>query len=64
MVFLLHIILVLKVVPLGAEFAADRYVYLASIGVFFVVAQLLVRLGAVANRSCWPVQRSWPWAWR
>jgi hypothetical protein len=38
--FLLHVFLVLKIVPLGAEWASDRYVYLPSIGLFFVVGEV------------------------
>jgi protein O-mannosyl-transferase len=42
--FLINVILVLKLVPLGVEFIADRYVYLASIGLLLVVVQLGVEL--------------------
>ncbi len=41
--FLIHLLLVLKVVPLGAEWMADRYLYLPSIGVFLIVADLCCR---------------------
>ncbi len=37
--FLIHVVLVLKIVPLGAEFAADRYVYLSSIGLFVLAGE-------------------------
>jgi tetratricopeptide (TPR) repeat protein len=45
--FLLNIVLVLKIVPLGVEFMADRYVYLPSVG-FLLVAVELCRAGAPA----------------
>jgi tetratricopeptide (TPR) repeat protein len=38
--FLINIALILKVVPLGEEFAADRYLYVASIGVFLMGVEL------------------------
>lgn len=38
--FVIHILLVLKLVPLGLEFAADRYLYVPAIGLFIVVAEL------------------------
>ena len=41
--FLVHISLVLKFLPLGVEFAADRYLYLPAIGLFLVVAELWQR---------------------
>jgi Flp pilus assembly protein TadD, contains TPR repeats len=43
--FLINIVLVLKLVPLGVEFIADRYVYLPSIGLLLVIVQLGVELG-------------------
>jgi protein O-mannosyl-transferase len=46
--FLVHVLLVLKIVPLGAEFAADRYVYLPSIGLFLVVGEACRRWGRKA----------------
>jgi tetratricopeptide (TPR) repeat protein len=48
--FLTNILLVVKIIPLGAEWMADRYVYLASIGVFFAVAETC-RLLAPARRA-------------
>jgi hypothetical protein len=39
----IHMLLVLKAVPLGLEFAADRYLYVASIGLFIVAAELCRR---------------------
>jgi tetratricopeptide (TPR) repeat protein len=42
--FLIHILLVVKIIPLGAEWVADRYVYLASIGIFFILAEVLRQL--------------------
>ena len=41
--FLLHLLLVLKIIPLGAEWMADRYLYLPSIGAFLIVADLCGR---------------------
>lgn len=38
--FLIHILLVLRVVPIGVEFVADRYAYLSSIGIFFIVGEM------------------------
>jgi Flp pilus assembly protein TadD len=38
--FLINILLVLKLVPLGVEFIADRYVYLPSIGILLIVVEL------------------------
>ena len=38
--FLIHLFLVLKIVPLGAEWTSDRYVYLPSIGLFFIAADM------------------------
>ncbi len=40
--FLVHVLLVLKIIPLGAEWMADRYLYLPSIGLFLVIADLCV----------------------
>ena len=42
--FLINILLVVKIIPLGAEWMADRYVYLASIGVFFAGAEIVRQL--------------------
>jgi tetratricopeptide (TPR) repeat protein len=49
--FLIHIALILKVVPLGEEFAADRYLYLASIGVFLIGVELCRRSGEMMRRA-------------
>jgi Flp pilus assembly protein TadD len=43
--FLINLVLVLKLVPLGVEFIADRYVYLPSIGLLLVMVELAVQLG-------------------
>ena len=50
--FLIHIALVLHIIPIF-RFAiiADRYIYLSSIGLSFIVAYYLVRL--ISNRSGW-----------
>lgn len=48
--FLIHILLVLKVIPIGAEFLADRYVYLADIGLFFIVAEISRLMSERATR--------------
>ncbi len=42
--FLINILLVVKIIPLGAEWMADRYVYLASIGIFFAGAEIIRQL--------------------
>lgn len=42
--FLFNIVLVLKLVPLGVEFIADRYVYLPSIGLLLAVVESGLRL--------------------
>ena len=47
--FLINIALVLKVVPLGVEFMADRYVYLPSIGPLLVAVEIGLA-GAPARR--------------
>jgi tetratricopeptide (TPR) repeat protein len=49
--FLIHIALILKVVPLGEEFAADRYLYLASIGVFLIGVELCRQSGETMRRA-------------
>jgi tetratricopeptide (TPR) repeat protein len=49
--FVIHILLVLKVVPLGLEFAADRYLYVASIGLFIVAAELCRRAPATIRKA-------------
>jgi tetratricopeptide (TPR) repeat protein len=38
MFFLINIFLVLKIIPVGDVIMADRYTYVSSIGVFFVIA--------------------------
>jgi tetratricopeptide (TPR) repeat protein len=38
--FLTHVLLVLKLVPVGAEWMADRYLYLPSIGLFLVAIEI------------------------
>jgi tetratricopeptide (TPR) repeat protein len=48
--FALHLALVLKVVPLGAEFTADRYLYVPMIGLAVLVADLAGRLPRTAQR--------------
>jgi hypothetical protein len=47
--FLINIVLVLKIVPIGVEFVADRYVYLPSIGLL-LIAVVLARQAAPAWR--------------
>ena len=47
--FLINLVLVLKLVPIGVEFIADRYVYLASIGLLLVVVELV--LGLAGKRA-------------
>lgn len=42
--FLVTILPVLKIVGMGSVFAADRYVYLPSIGIFFMLGVLVDRL--------------------
>ena len=49
--FLINIVLILKVVPLGEEFAADRYLYLASIGVFLIGVELWRQSGKTMQRA-------------
>jgi tetratricopeptide (TPR) repeat protein len=49
--FLIHVLLVVKLIPLGSEWTADRYVYLSSIGVFFVAAEGCRRLGDRARKG-------------
>ena len=52
--FLINIVLVLKLVPIGVEFIADRYVYVPSIGLLLVIVELACarpawrRMGIVA----------------
>ncbi|MFC1856159.1 tetratricopeptide repeat protein, partial [Thermodesulfobacteriota bacterium] len=41
MFFLISILPIIRIVPLGTTFAADRYMYLPIIGVFFALAMLL-----------------------
>jgi Flp pilus assembly protein TadD len=48
--FLINIVLVLKIIPLGTEFTANRYLYLPSIGLFLWVAWGLEKL---RHSSCW-----------
>jgi tetratricopeptide (TPR) repeat protein len=42
--FALHLALVLKIVPVGEEFTADRYLYLPLIGLLIAGVELLTRL--------------------
>jgi len=49
--FLINIVLVLKIVPLGVEFMADRYVYLPSIGLLLVVVEAARSLPRAARRA-------------
>lgn len=42
--FAITLLPVLKIVPLGDAFAADRYMYLPSIGIFYLVAVLIMRM--------------------
>jgi protein O-mannosyl-transferase len=42
--FLVNIALVLQVIPVGGARIADRYVYIASIGIFFIIAVGLDRM--------------------
>ncbi len=57
--FLVHVLLVLKVIPVGAEWMADRYLYLPSIGLFLVAIEIcrpaVRRIGkpAVAAVAVW-----------
>jgi tetratricopeptide (TPR) repeat protein len=37
--YLIHMVLVLKVIPIGSDFVADRYAYLPYIGFFLVLGQ-------------------------
>ena len=48
--FLINLVLVLKLVPLGVEFIADRYVYLPSIGVLLVIVELVRARGEASRR--------------
>ena len=50
--FLINIVLVLKLVPLGVEFMADRYVYLPSIGLLLVFVELGVGAWPRSTRRC------------
>jgi tetratricopeptide (TPR) repeat protein len=73
--FVLHLALVLKLVPLGAEFTADRYLYLPLAGVCVLAVEFGARLSLRAQRALtllalvlaavWSVQ-SWRYstAWR
>ena len=49
--FLINIVLVLKLVPLGVEFIADRYVYLSSIGLLLVIVELGRAPGPALRRA-------------
>ncbi len=49
--FLINIALILKVVPLGEEFAADRYLYVASIGIFLIGVELCRGYGERTQRA-------------
>jgi protein O-mannosyl-transferase len=49
--FLINIVLVLKLVPLGVEFMADRYVYLPSIGLLLVLVELAHTRDPVRRRA-------------
>jgi protein O-mannosyl-transferase len=49
--FLLNIVLVLKLVPLGVEFIADRYMYLPSIGLLLVLVELGRTRGPAPHRA-------------
>jgi Flp pilus assembly protein TadD len=49
--FLINLVLVLKLVPLGVEFIADRYVYLPSIGLLLVIVELGYAGGLVRRRA-------------
>jgi Flp pilus assembly protein TadD len=48
--FFINVVLVLKLVPLGVEFMADRYVYLPSIGLLLVIVELGRAPGPTARR--------------
>lgn len=49
--FVLHLALVLKLVPLGAEFTADRYLYVPLVGLAVLLAGLAGRLSPRAQRA-------------
>ena len=42
--FALHLVLVLKIVPVGEEFTADRYLYVPLVGVLIAGVELVTRL--------------------
>lgn len=42
--FLINVVLVLQIIPVGSAILADRYVYISSIGFFMLIAILLGRL--------------------
>jgi len=54
--FLVTILPVLKIVGMGSVFAADRYVYLPSIGIFFILGILVDRLTR-GNSVQWTIAR-------
>jgi Tfp pilus assembly protein PilF len=51
MFFLVNVALVLQVIPVGGARIADRYVYVASIGVFFIIAMEADRLKEKFSQS-------------
>lgn len=48
--FLLAIIPVIKIIPFGNHIAADRLIYVPSLGLFFLIGWLWQRLGAVSAK--------------
>ncbi|MFA5093941.1 MAG: tetratricopeptide repeat protein [Candidatus Omnitrophota bacterium] len=49
--FLVVLLPVIKVIPLGRAVAADRYVYIAYIGLFYVLAEAVCRFCRVKNTA-------------
>lgn len=49
--FLVNMILVLQIVPVGGAYFAERYTYISYIGLFFIIACLLVKMWESAQIS-------------
>jgi tetratricopeptide (TPR) repeat protein len=49
--FLINILLILKIIPMGGEIVCDRYAYLPSIGLFFMIGWAYCRVSDAAGTS-------------
>ena len=58
--FLVNIVLVLQILPVGGAFMAERYTYISYIGLFYIVACLLT--GATEKSKQSSPRRMIPWA--